>query len=140
MDKTKEVEMQKIKTIVENQERIERKNNIVIMGLENNSKNAKDRAIEFFKERLEIEDKVKWVKEEGYNKKIILVSLKTLEDKQELKDQLKGSNIYINHDLSREDRNIQRKLREIARQEREQGAEVRLGFRKIRINGNWIKW
>ena len=49
MNKTKEVEMQKIKTIVENRERIERRNNIVIMGLENSSKNAKDRAIEFFK-------------------------------------------------------------------------------------------
>ena len=52
----------------------------------------------------------------------------------------KGSKIYINHDLSREDRDVQSKLREIARQERKQGAEVRLGFRKIRINGNWIKW
>ena len=27
----------------------------------------------------------------------------------------------------------------MARQEGEQGAEVRLGFQKIRINGNWIK-
>ena len=54
--------------------------------------------------------------------------------------QLKGTKIYINHDLSREDRDIQRKLREIAKQEREQGAEVKLGFRKIRINGNWRKW
>ena len=43
--------------IVENQERIERKNDIVIMGLENNSKNAKARAIEFFKEKLEIQIK-----------------------------------------------------------------------------------
>ena len=43
------------------------------------------------------------------------------------KEQLKGSRIYINNDLSREDRTIQRELREIARQERGQGAEVRLG-------------
>ena len=50
--------------------------------------------------------------------------------------QLKGSKIYMNHDLSREDINMQRKLREIARKEREQRAEVRLRFRKIRINGN----
>jgi len=141
MDKTKEIEMQKVKTIIENQERIERKNNIVIMRLENSSKNAKDRAIEFFKEKLEIqiEDKVKWVKEVGINKKLILVSLKDWEDKQEVmgeKGQLKGTKIYINHDLSREDRDIQCKLKEIAKQEREQGAEVKLGFRKIRINGN----
>ena len=54
--------------------------------------------------------------------------------------QLKRSKIYINHDLSREDRNIQSKFREVARQKREQGAKVRLGFLKIRINGNLIKW
>ena len=41
MDKTKEVEMQEIKTLVENQERMERKNNIVIMGLENSNKMLK---------------------------------------------------------------------------------------------------
>ena len=53
---------------------------------------------------------------------------------------MKGTKNYINHDLSREDGDIQRKLREIAKQEREQGAEVKLGFGKIRINGNWRKW
>ena len=54
MDKTKEVEMQEIKALVENKERLERKNNIVIMGLKNSSKNAKERAIELLKEKLEI--------------------------------------------------------------------------------------
>ena len=59
---------------------------------------------------------------------------------KEKRGQLKNDKIYINHDLSREDRNGQRKLGEIARQEREHGAEVMLKFRKIKINGNWIKW
>ena len=81
MVKTKEVEMQKIKTLVENQKKLERKNNIVIMALENRSKNAKEIEIELFKENVEIqiENKVKWVKEMGFNKKIILVSLKAWE-------------------------------------------------------------
>ena len=51
--------MQKIKTSVENQERVERKNNIVIMGLENSSENAKETAIELYKERLEIQIVIK---------------------------------------------------------------------------------
>ena len=65
MDQTREVEMQRIKILRENQERWERGNNTVKMGLENGSKNAKERAIELFKEKVEIqiEDKVKWVKE-----------------------------------------------------------------------------
>ena len=72
----------------------------------------------FFKGTLETEDKVKWVKEVGINKKVILVSSKDQEDKQEVmrkKGQLKGTKIYINHDLSREDRDIQRKLKDIVK-------------------------
>ena len=38
--------------------------------------------------------------------------------------------------LERTEIQVQRKLREIAGQEREQGAGKRLEFRKIRINGN----
>ena len=86
MDNSKEVEMQKIKALLENQERLERKNNIVTMRLENSSRNGKVRAIESFREKLEIqiEGKVKWFKEVRFNKKVILVSLRAWEDKQEL--------------------------------------------------------
>ena len=71
----------------------------------------------------------------GINKKVIVVSLKDWEDKQEVmrkKGQLKGIKIYINHDLSREDRDLQGKFGEIAKQEREreQEAEVLFEFRK----------
>jgi len=38
--------MQRIKASVENKERLERKNNTVVMRLENISKNAKEKAIE----------------------------------------------------------------------------------------------
>ena len=56
----------------------------------------RDRAIELFKEKLElqIKDKVKWVKKLGYNIKVILVSLKAWEDEQEVMRK-KGSKIYI---------------------------------------------
>ena len=54
MDETREVEMQKIMTLVENQE------SVVIMGLENNSKNAQGKAIELFEEKLEIKMRKKW--------------------------------------------------------------------------------
>ena len=58
----------------------------MIIGLENSSKNAKERGIELFKEKLEIriEDKVKWIKEVKFNKNVILVDLNAWEDKQEL--------------------------------------------------------
>ena len=64
--------MQKRKTLIENQEKLERKYIIVIMELENIVKceRERDRAIELFKEKLEIrrEDKVKLVKEMGFNR------------------------------------------------------------------------
>ena len=77
------------------------------------------------------------------NKVIELEMLIIYTDKQEVmgkKRQLKGTKIYRNHDLSREDRDLQRKLKEIAKQERQEETEVLFEFRKKRINGNCRKW
>ena len=79
--------MHKIKTLVEYRERLDRENSFVIMRLENSSKMLqRERAIEFFQEKLEIqiEDKVKWVKEMRFCQKVILISLKAWEGEQEV--------------------------------------------------------
>ena len=57
------------------------------MELKNSVKNAKERAIVLFKEKLEIQidDKVKWVKGVGFNKNVILVSLKGWVNEQKVK-------------------------------------------------------
>ncbi|KAJ3621980.1 hypothetical protein MTP99_002520 [Tenebrio molitor] len=45
-----------------------------------------------------------------------------------------------NDDLTKEERETQKKLRELAREERDRGKRVKIGYRKIQINGDWFRW
>jgi hypothetical protein len=46
--------------------------------------------------------------------------------------------MYIDDDLTNEERKTQKKLREVAREERDRGKRVKIGYRKI--NGEWFMW
>jgi hypothetical protein len=54
------------------------------------------------------------------------------------------NNIMLNKsklkDLTNEEREIQKKSREVAREERDRGKRVKIGYRKIHINGEWFIW
>lgn len=56
------------------------------------------------------------------------------------KNKLRGTKIFINNDLTPKEREIQRIMREIAREERKNGAEVKIGYQKIRINKKDFIW
>jgi hypothetical protein len=40
--------------------------------------------------------------------------------------------------LTKEERKTQKKLRELAREERDRGKRVKIGYRKIQRNGDWF--
>lgn len=94
-------------------------------------------AIEFLKNEFGL-------KEEGVGKIIIvrkskkeiaLVELKYWETKQKImreKSKLGERKIYIDHDLTKEERKIQRMIVERAREERVKGRKVKVGYRKKR--------
>ena len=46
--------------------------------------------------------------------------------------------IYVDEDLTRVERRIQRMLRERAREERKKGNAVRVGYGKLKINEVWL--
>jgi hypothetical protein len=46
----------------------------------------------------------------------------------------KGERMYIGNDLTNEERKTQKKLRQVAREERDRGKKVKIGYRKIQIN------
>ncbi|KAJ3616255.1 hypothetical protein MTP99_004853 [Tenebrio molitor] len=46
--------------------------------------------------------------------------------------------LYIHYNLRKEERETQKKLREFAREERDRGKKVKIGYRKI--NGEWFMW
>jgi hypothetical protein len=52
----------------------------------------------------------------------------------------KGKRMYIADDLTKEERETQKKLRELAREERDRGKRVKIGYRKIQISGEWFRW
>jgi hypothetical protein len=50
----------------------------------------------------------------------------------------KGEGMYIDDDLTNEERKTQKMLREVTREER--GKRVTTGYRKIQINVEWFRW
>ena len=58
----------------------------------------------------------------------------------EAKIRLKGSQIYIDDDLTREEREVQVALRNKAKEERKKGNVVWVGYRKMRIQDEWWVW
>jgi hypothetical protein len=60
-------------------------------------------------------------------------------NKSKLKER-KGERMYIDDDLTNEDRKTLKKLREVAREEKDRGKRVKMGYRKIQINGKWFIW
>ena len=73
---------------------------------------------------------------------LIRVLLRCLEDKIAIiknENKLQGTDIYIDDDLTKQEREIQRILRR-AREERDNDNEARVGYQKLMINNNWINW
>lgn len=60
-----------------------------------------------------------------------------MKNKSKLRN-LKDIKVYIENDLTEEERKIQKLIRERAAQERKNGNKVFLGYNKITING--IRW
>jgi len=51
------------------------------------------------------------------------------------KKKLESKEIHIDNDLTQKEREVQRKLREVARGERANGGRTRVGYRRIEIKG-----
>jgi hypothetical protein len=56
-------------------------------------------------------------------------------NKSKLKER-KGERMYINDGLTKEERKTHKKLREVDREEKDRGKRVKIGYRKIQINGD----
>lgn len=126
--------------------RDERRKNIVIEGLETKEWNHATDVQKFLKEKMEVDAVVTDafpLRTKNAKKKLILAKMLREEDKRKImqvkKDKLTGTGIFINDDLSKEERETQKKLREKAKIERAAGRNVRIGHGKIFIDGNWFK-
>lgn len=76
-------------------------------------------------------------------KDIILAKVQNWQQKMDImrnKIKLRGSGIYIESDMTLQERNIQLQIRKIAREERSKQKTVKVGYEKLWINGTMYKW
>ena len=138
----KEADYRKLQNYVERQEREDRKNNVVIRGMKEEEVVTRLVVENFLEKVLKERSKVKWVRPTK-SKEVIVVGLQNREEKAKIwknKYKLKGSNIFIDDDLTKEERIRQSEIRKAAKIERGKGHEVRVGYNRIQIDGKWSTW
>lgn len=130
---------------VEALKKADRKNNIVISGVKWGS-NFKANVTELCKSNLsvdvEVEDAFR-VAVGRNGEEVVVAKLKTWEEKREImkrKSRLGSSRVYINDDLTQKEQAVQKKLREMAREEKSKGKNVKVGYQKITVDGVTKNW
>lgn len=140
-------ELIEIKGNIEMIEKEKRKNNVVLSGLDiktNNNSILKEEMESFIKRHLGMDIEIKNTHKIG--EKHCLIGLKNGEDKIKLMQnkhklrEIKENKIFLNNDMTKQERRIQRELRRIARSEREKGKLVKTGYNKIIVNGEEWRW
>ncbi|KAK9719654.1 hypothetical protein QE152_g22501 [Popillia japonica] len=128
---------------LEHQEKKTKRNNIVIAGMNIDEKlNTKQMVEEYIKKELDLSPSIVDAYAIG-KRPIIVVKLDKWEDKLSImksKNKLKGKNVYIDNDYTRNESAAQAAIRKRAREERQNGNQVKVAYRKIMINGQWYKW
>jgi hypothetical protein len=135
-------EVGKIKKLISDREKEERKNNIAIkeMRYERDIRLLKEKVQEFLKDNLEIECKIENCRMSG---KMIIAKLGDEETKREVmrrKNKLKGGTIFIENDLTWEERKIQERINKWAKEYKARGIQIKIGIGKMKINGFWKNW
>lgn len=140
-------ELQEIRADLEVIERDSKKNNLIMHGLDINT-DEKQEVLEtvtsFIKQNLKVNIQPKKVAKIG--RKTCVIELKTAEDKLTVMQnkaklkQLTDIRVYINEDLTKAERSKQKLIRAKAREEKEQGKDVKVGYNKLIVDGNVWRW
>jgi len=139
-------EVERVRKWVNEREREGRKENVVIRGVEMPEEvtSEKKKRIEWVKElirnKIGVECEISDVKKSG---PVIVARIVGEEGKKKVmsnKYKLKGGKIFIENDLSFEERKIQEKMNRWAKGKRAEGVEVKVGRGRLRIRGKWKGW
>ncbi|XP_020298178.1 golgin subfamily A member 6-like protein 22 [Pseudomyrmex gracilis] len=139
-------EIYKIKSLISDKEKEDRKKNVVVKGIVEEKElklikeDPKRWAKFFFKSKLRLDCNV----EQGrVSNKVIVIKLSSEEEKKavmENKNKLKGEKIFIQHELTWEERKIQEEIYKWVKEKREKGEEMKIGTGKVKIQGKWRQW
>jgi len=97
-------------------------------------------ATEFIREKIGVECKPVSCRENGA---VVVVKLENDETKKEIirnKYKLKEGKIFIENDLSWEERRTQAEINKWAKVQKEKGIEVKIGIGRAKIKGKWRYW
>uniref|UniRef100_A0A6P7FI00 Uncharacterized protein LOC114328141 n=1 Tax=Diabrotica virgifera virgifera TaxID=50390 RepID=A0A6P7FI00_DIAVI len=132
---------------IEQLEKDRRRNNIVLKGLTldpNDRKPVKESVEHFIGRNLKLQVKLRGAVKIG--DQIFVAEMENLTDKLSvLKNKgkltnLQGQKVYIESDLTRKEREIQAKIRKMAKVEKDKGNNTKIGYMKLEINGKEWKW
>lgn len=56
------------------------------------------------------------------------------------KDKLRGERVFIENDLSWEERKVQEKINKWAKEKRQRGEDIKIALGKVRVEGVWKYW
>lgn len=146
-------ENEELKGLIVSEDRMRRKNRLVVSGLEESrEEDTSGRATEesarrFFSEKfgesLEIKSAVRVGRREDSKPRRLLVKMKYFEDKIKIlkgkRNALRGTKIYINEDLSREDYKREKFLSGKAREARQKGERVKIRKNGLQINDKFYR-
>lgn len=139
--------LKRLEDAAEKKDRLERKNNIVISGLKSDGDYTQT-VMNFMREKLDLVlspvSVTPLVKKNENQPTMLLVKLHSYEEKNRIMNKrnvLKGSQVYLNNDMTVLERQKQKKIREMARLERQNsGRKVFVGHLGARIDGVWHEW
>lgn len=143
---TKE-KLREVSDTVEWLEKERRKNNLVMSGIKIDTEDKKvlKQAVEnMFENNLQVKVQIKAAHRLG--EKICLIEMEKEEEKEKImksKHKLKDINdekIYINNDMTKKEREKSKEIRKIAKNERDKGKNVKIGYNKINVDGKEWKW
>lgn len=144
LDEEMQEKIKKLEILEEARERKEKRNNIIIKGWEAQKRDSLESEVtEMLKKELNAEVRVEeafWTKR-GTN--MITAKLENKDQKREImtkKKNLKGKRIFIDNDLTWKERQVQKEIWKIAEEEKGKGAKVKIGYRKIEVNGKKFAW
>lgn len=140
-----ETRLQEIAEAEEKRQKQERRNNIIIKNAETEETKSITVQEEVNKilETLETDvnyDDARRIGKDWRGRNMILVRITNFEDKLKVlrnKKKLEGKDCFIENDMTKEERQIQAKIRIRAKEEIAKGNTVKIGYQKLQINEKW---
>ncbi|XP_050503197.1 uncharacterized protein LOC126882343 [Diabrotica virgifera virgifera] len=126
---------------MEQLEKFSKKKSLIVTGLKvetNDYKKLKEEMENFRAQELQIQIKLRSAKKIGET--VCAIETEALTDKMEIlnkKRKLKQhkDRIYINNDWTSKEKEIQKEITKIAKDERSKGKQTKIGYKKLIVNG-----